>query len=169
MVDSPSPSEGALTATTPRKPITRPAICTRPGTRWETEAAISAANSGTPPLIIPASEESIHCWATEKSTNGPAIQTSPSSATSGRSERRTPRRAAGTSASVIAPNSTRRKATRPGSKCTRPISMNRKDAPHPNATPATSAQSSAPNASELGARVGWVWVVTRTRLGTGLG
>ena len=107
--------------------------------------------SGAAALIIPASDDSIHCCATENNMNGTAIQITPSSATSGQSARGTARRAPGTSASVRAPKNTRRNATSPGSKWSRPSSMNRKEAPQVSATPASSAQSSGPKAAALAA------------------
>ena len=113
--------------------------------------AISAVKSGAAALIIPASDDSIHCCATENSMNGTAIQITPSSATSGQSERGTGRRAPGTSASVTAPKKTRRNATSPGSKFLSPSSMNRNEAPQVSATPASRAQSSGPKASALAA------------------
>src|SRR5215216_2386424 len=140
-LESSSPREGALIAITPAKPTASPAICNRPGRCRTTIAATRAVNSGAAALIIPASDESIHCWATEKNMNGNAIQSTPSSAMSGHSERGTARRASAMRTSVTAPKSTRRNATRPGSKLSTPMSMNRNDEPQLNATPPTSSQS----------------------------
>ena len=141
MVDSPSPIDGAVMATTPRKPISSPTAWMRPGNARTTTAATSAVNSGAPALIIAARDDSIHCCATANSTNGMAIQITPSRAIGFHSERGTARRAAGSMTRVSAPKNTRAKATTGGAKCSSPISMNRNEAPQSEATTATSPQS----------------------------
>ena len=98
-------------------------------------------NSGVAALIIPASEESIHCWAVEKSKNGAASQISPRSAMYGQSERFTGWRAAGKRLSVAAPKAMRPKATSAGARCSRPMSISRKDGPQVKTTPASISQS----------------------------
>ena len=110
---------------------------------------MTAAKIGTAPLSIPASEESIHCCPIGNSSNGAAIQTTPSSATRGRSLRSTGRWDPRNSESVSIPTATRPNATTPGPKCSRPISMNRKDEPHMAAIAARSPHSCGPNASRL--------------------
>lgn len=75
--------------------------------------SIDGFHSGAAALSMPASDESIHFWATANSTNGPAIQTAPSRAIAGQSVRATLRRAAGTTASVAVPNAGRSSATSP--------------------------------------------------------
>ena len=52
---------------------------------------MTVAKIGKAPLTMPASDESIHCCPIGNSSNGAAIQTTPSSATRGRSPRSTGR------------------------------------------------------------------------------
>ena len=76
----PSPTDGTLIATTPAKPSSSPAPWRRDGSWRTASAATRATISGVAALIIPASDESIHCWATANNTNGIAIQVTPTSA-----------------------------------------------------------------------------------------
>ena len=125
----PSPTDGRLMATTPAKPMIRPVACMRVGNRRTAEAATSATNRGVAALIMPASEESIHCWAIANSTKGIAIQVTPSATICGQAERGTGPRAAGNAPSVSAPKAIRPNATSAGAKCSSPMSMKRNDAP----------------------------------------
>ena len=137
----PSPTDGRLIATTPAKPMIRPVACRRVGSRRTAEAATSATNRGVAALIMPASEESIHCWAIANSTNGIAIQVTPSATICGQAERGTGPRAAGNAPSVSAPKAIRPNATSAGAKCSSPMSMKRNDAPQVSATPESISQS----------------------------
>jgi hypothetical protein len=116
--------------------------------------------SGAPAFSIPASDESIHCWATGKSTNGTAIQTMPKSAIAGQAERGTAPRAAGIVANVATPKASRSNATSSGRKWSTPTSMKRNDEPHSPATDASKTQSTAVNApariSDVTAYARWV-------------
>jgi hypothetical protein len=118
-----------------------------PGAVRKSSAAIRPENSGMAPLIIPAREESIHCWATAKRVSGIAIQTAPRKAILGKSSRSTRRRAPGTTDRASAPNATRRKATSPGSRSSRPNAIRRKEEPHMPAIAARRPHSIGPNAS----------------------
>ena len=91
----PLPTEGRLIATTPANPTSRPALWSRDGICRTNRPATSATISGVAALIMPASDESIHCWATANSTNGIAIQVMPTRTTCAQSERGTGARAAG--------------------------------------------------------------------------
>ena len=98
---------------------------------------------GMAPLIMPATLESIHCWAIGKSVSGMAIQTVPSRAMRPQSSRSTGWRACRKSASVAVPRPMRARVTTPGANERRPISMNRKDEPQMTAMTARMPQSSS--------------------------
>src|SRR5919106_1292401 len=110
---------GETMAATPVNPSTNPTICTARGARRRRNAAVSAAKSGIAPLSMPASEESIHCWAIGNSRSGAAIHT----------------------------RAIRRKATSPGSNASRPSAMNTKEDPHISPIEARRPHSTGPNAS----------------------
>lgn len=110
--------------------------------------ATAAVKSGAAPFNMPASEESIRCWAKGNRRNGTAIQTTPRRAIAGQSEPGRARRAPGTAASVAAPKTSRRSVTSAGSWLSRPIAMNRNDEPHIAATAASSPQSPPPKTSK---------------------
>src|SRR5215211_670743 len=140
-------TSGQEIATTPAKPTSNPRVWVRPSGRRSSSTAQAAPNSGTAPLSIPATDESIHCWAIGNSSSGRPAQMIPSSATRGRSAWSTGRCAAGNSASVATPNARRARATTPGRRVSRPMSMNRNDDPQMRAMPDSSSHSWAPNAS----------------------
>ena len=144
LVDAPL-AAGSITATTPAKPASRPTIRRGRGTARAISAATTAANSGTPPLSMPATEESMWRWASGKRTNGAAIQTVPSSATRAQSARATRRRAAGKASSATNPNVRRSSATSAGGKASSPSAISRNDEPHSTAQVARSAQSRVSN------------------------
>ena len=102
---------------------------------------------GTAPLIIPATEESIHCWAIGKSVSGMAIQMIPRAATRARSAGSMGRRARGTSASASIPSAIRASVITPGSNASRPMAMNRNEDPQMSAMPVRRPQSNPPKAS----------------------
>ena len=102
---------------------------------------------GTAPLSMPATEESIHCWATGNRISGSPAQITPRKATRTRSSRPIGRRAAGTSDSAATPSATRATAITPGASASSPMSMNRNDEPQMRAMLASSPHSRTPNAS----------------------
>ena len=127
-------------------------LVTRAGASFAYSSASSHAQaapaSGTAPLSMPATDESIHCWASGNSSSGKPAQISPRTATRSRSSRPIGRRAAGISASVATPSPTRASAITPGRKASSPMSINRNEAPQIMATVDSSSHSRAPNASE---------------------
>ena len=146
----PDSAEGRAIATIPTNPTMRPAIWRRPGSwRSRTEAMI-AVKIGTAPLSIPATAESIHCWAIGKSVSGIATQTTARSATRGRSSRRIGvDLARGIIAMKRAPNPTLSQVTRPGWNASSPTSMKRNEAPQMRPIETKRAQSRPVNASRL--------------------
>jgi hypothetical protein len=86
------------------------------GSRRTAQAATSATNSGVAALIMPASDESIHCWAIANSTKGIAIQVTASATIWGQAERGTGARAAEKAPSVSAPKAILPNATSAGAK-----------------------------------------------------
>ena len=97
-------------------------------------------------MSSPVRPELIHCCASGKSVNGTATHRNESATSRARSSRATGMRAAGTSQSTPAPNSTRSQVIRPGSNASSPIAMNRNDDPQISPIEMKSAQSSAVNA-----------------------
>ena len=146
----PDSAEGRAMARMPTKPTMRPAIWRRPGScRSRTEAMI-AVKIGTAPLSIPATAESIHCWAIGKRVSGMATQTTARSATRGRSSRRIGvDLARGSIAMNRAPKPTLSQVTRPGWNASSPTSMKRNDAPQMRPIDTKRAQSRPVKASRL--------------------
>jgi len=105
--------------------------------------AHTAAKTGMAPLIMPVTLEVVHCWAIGKSSNGTAIQMTPSKATRGQSSRSIGARERVKSASVPAPKATRAMVMTPGAKARSPISMNRNDEPQISAMAASRPQSAS--------------------------
>ena len=131
---------------TPANPIANPITWTRAGRFPSIKAATTAANSGTAPLIIPAREEEIHCWATGKRNIGTAIHVTATSPIDGQSCRGMGRRAAGNAASVPKPSANLPAVMNAGSKDSRLSAMRRNDDPQTAATAVNRAHSAKPNA-----------------------
>ena len=93
---------------------------------------------------MPATLESIHCWAMGSSVRGMAVQTVPSSAIRHRSSRSTGWRERAKSASVAVPRATLASVMTPGGNERRPISMSRKDEPQMAAIVASRVHSERP-------------------------
>ena len=123
-----------------------PMRCIRPGARRSSTVAQIAVATGTAPLIIPTTDESIHCCAIGSRLSGIPIHSAPSSAMRGRSARSTAVRAAGRSISANAPSATRASVTTPGSSASSPIAISRNDEPQIAAIAPSSSQSAAANA-----------------------
>ena len=99
------------------KPTTSPPTSACPGVRRKSRAATSPVQIGVAAVSMPASDESIHCSATEYIVSGRASpeDTEQRDAHPVFRAMRT-RRVAGTSQRAIAPNATRPNVTSPGSK-----------------------------------------------------
>jgi len=98
-------------------------------------------------LIIPATDEAIHCWATGKRIIGTPIQMIPRKAIRGRSSRATGERARGNTARAAAPSSTRLIATTPGCRVSSPRSISRNDEPQMREQAARRLHSTDPKAA----------------------
>ena len=59
----------------PAKPTTRPTICRRPGRCWSRIEAMIGGEDRRAPLSMPATAESIHCWAIGNRVSGMVTQT----------------------------------------------------------------------------------------------
>jgi hypothetical protein len=142
----PSCNAGHITSTTPPKPISSPMTCGRVGSRRSIDPATIAATRGIAPFSIPASDDEIHCSATEKHVNGMAIHVALTNKMRGHSRAGTERRLAGRAPSASAPKPIRPAVTTDGAKCSRPTAMNRNEKPQINGGTANSSQSAGPNA-----------------------
>jgi hypothetical protein len=100
-------------------------------------------------LSIPATDESIHCWAMGKSESGMPIQITPRKAIRPRSALSTGLRAAGMKASAAAPNRTRTAVITPGLNDSRAASIKTNDEPQMRAMEASNPHSEGPKASSL--------------------
>ena len=136
------------------KPIAIPMTVFGGGFTRTTSAATRPATIGTPPLIIPASDESIHCCAIGKRRNGTAIQRTPSATIALKSRRSTFVRAALNRASVQAPKTNLSRAINAGSNESSATSIHTNEDPQVSAVPVRSSQSRAENASRLAVLVG---------------
>jgi hypothetical protein len=144
------------------KPTTMPSSCA-PRVGWRSSAiAKIAAKIGVPPFSRPATAEVMCCSAIGNRVNGTATQTTDRVTIRSRSSDRifVWRRGSGSTASASAPSPTRISVMTPGGRASRPMSMNRNDAPQMTATDMNSAQSDDVNRSSTGAGV---VVVTVTR------
>src|SRR5215211_1835089 len=140
-------SWGQEMARTPANPISSPSAWALGRGRRSSTTAQAAPARGTAPFSMPATEESIHCWATGNSSSGSPAQMTPRKATRTRSCGPIGRRAAGTSDSAATPSATLARAITPGASASRPTSMNRNDDPQMRAMLASSPHSRTPNAS----------------------
>ncbi len=165
VVEEAPSAEGRAIRTTPENPTTSPAACRAAGADPSSHQANSAANRGMAPLIIPATEDATHCWATANSSRGTAIHTTPSSARRGQSSRATGLRARAEVATAAVPRAIRRNAIRPGPNASSPSAMKMNDEPHIAAMAASSPHSAGPNASARVPRAVEITVFVRIRLG----
>ena len=103
--------------------------------------ATSTAAIGIALLSIPVIDESIHCCAIGNNESGSAIHVTPSNPTRLHARRGMGWRAAGSRERVANPKPTRSKVTRPGSKSSSAIAMNKNDAPQIDETMSRNDQS----------------------------
>src|SRR5215207_8392283 len=169
-------SWGQEMARTPANPISSPSAWALGRGRRSSTTAQAAPARGTAPFSMPATEESIHCWATGNSSSGSPAQMTPRKATRTRSCGPIGRRAAGTSDSAATPSATLTSAITPGASASRPTSMNRNDDPQMRAMLASSPHSRTPNASvrlplpvsSSGLRIGPARLGARAAVGWGV-
>src|SRR4029453_16699895 len=135
---------GQEMARTPANPISSPTAWVRGSGRRSSTTAQAAPANGTAPFSMPATDESIHCWATGNSSSGRPAQMTPRKTTRGRSSPPIGRRAAGARASAATPRATRATAIPPGGSASSPMSMNRYEDPQMRATLASSSHSVGP-------------------------
>ena len=123
-----------------------PMICTGAGALRSIRAATTAAKRGTAPLIIPANDDEIHCWATGNRYIGTAIQIRAMAPMAGQAARSIFRRAAGNAARVVNPTVKRAAVMNDGVKDSRLSAMRRNEEPQIAATATSRAHSTNPNA-----------------------
>lgn len=142
----PSPADGMLMATTPANPTATPNSCAPEVRVRKKSTPKSAVKIGMAPLSMPVTAELMCCSAMGNNVKGMATHNNESAMTRTRSPGWVVMRGPGSRLSISAPSPTRRRVSVPGLTASRPMEMNRNDAPQIPAIERNSAQSVATKA-----------------------
>jgi hypothetical protein len=133
--------------TMPANPTNTPSSWAPLVRRPKSSAPNRAVNIGVAPLSSPVTAELMCCSAMGNSENGSPTQSTDTASMRHRSSRSIGARPPGSRWRIAAPRPTRSRVTTPGCRLSRPIAMNRKDAPQIVEMAAKTAQSIAVKAA----------------------